>query len=159
MSVALPDTEDVTQWDVVQWTIAQGQFLNATQMSMLYYLSLNAFYSSDNPEGEPVGVTLYSASNYRAISEGTGIRSKDTIRLTLNMLQELGFLIRERRDGKAAEQAPLRIRVFWGESFDEYREALRQGQSEIHPKFLIRPKREPKVADVVPLRAVDVTTG
>lgn len=159
MSVALPDEDDVTQWDVAQWVRTQGEHLSPTQMTLLYYLSLSAFYSKDNPEDAKVGEVLYAASSYRAISAGTGIRSNTTIREALNSMQEAGFILRDKRTGRGSDHAPLRIRVVWGESFDEYREALRDDASEVHPRFLIHPRREQKLAPVRALRQVDVTTG
>lgn len=157
MSITLPDEEDVTQWDVARWVSAQGEHLSATQMVVLYYLSLNAFYTRDNPEGAKRGEVLYSASSYAAISVGTGLTSHTTIRRALNEMQLKGFVIREtRKEERIPSQSPMRIRVLWSEGFEDYREALRNGESELHPRFLITPK-QPELAVVLPLREVDIT--
>lgn len=145
---------DVDQWDVMTWVVEQGQFMpSPTHQAVLFYLAANAFYREDNPEGEPVGTVLYQASRYEAIMAGTAIRTKATVHRTLNDLQEMAYVWREKRTG--SQNQPLRIAVLWEARFDAHREGMRDGSKSQIPKLLIRPTRPRKSAEVVPLRAVE----
>jgi hypothetical protein len=115
------------------------------------YLSLNAFYSSDNPEEGEVGQVLKAASRSSAISQGTGIKSRETIRKVLNDLQENAYLYRQERTVRGATGAqPHLIYVLWDGRWDRLRDDVRNGRKQVPPKFLDRPaarvRKAPKLA-------------
>lgn len=133
--------EDTNQWEVAKWAMAQGIHMpSPMHQCLLYYLSLNAFYEEDNPEDAHRGQVLYHASFVSEMSEGTGMRSRQSIRKCLNDLQDMGYIVRTERplDGTKG-QKPHLITVCWESDFDTYRQGLRSGEAKPIPALLVRP--------------------
>lgn len=155
MVAPIADDTTITQWEAMQWVLAQGEHLpGPAHAAVLYYLAANAFYQPNNPEGAEVGQVLYQASKYERIMRGTAIKSRQTLRKALNELQDLAYVHRAERSGRGTHE-PLRISVLWDPRWDVIREGLRAGTRGLPTALLDRPAGPVKRAPVVTLRAVE----
>lgn len=128
---------DTSQRRVMEWAIAQGPYMpSPTHQLVLLYLSANAFYTRDNPEGADIGQVLRARSSIPAIMAGTALRSRDSVRRVLSDLQDAMYLIRRERSGQGRRgRAPAEITLFWHERSDQYRADLRAGTATVPPAF------------------------
>lgn len=119
----LPDDGEVSLHDVVGWVQEQQVFLaHPADALLLWYLSVNAFRSPNNPEHRHTGDVLSAYANLARMQRGTG-RSRETVRRSLGSLQEQMYILADMKPGNGKS----RVSVFWGESADARRADARDG--------------------------------
>lgn len=140
----------VTLHDVMEWAQDQAQYLSPSQTLVLWYLCINAFRSSDNPEGRSAGDVMSGRVSMRKIQMRTGLGER-TVRDALRDLQEMAYLRAEMVPGNGHS----RISVFWEPGFDELRSEIRAGVRPLPKAFQRvakgRPERVEKQEDAVVL--------
>jgi len=144
-----------TTLTLLRWAGEEAHNLpSMAHYGMLCYLCLHCFVSKNNAEGEPAGSVLFAYSYTESIMEGTGAKSRETVRKILNDLQDLGYIYREKRRGSAegyyGGHIPHRIEVLrWCE---QERQMIREGKTV--PWLKSRPMAAPKREKARVLRMV-----
>jgi hypothetical protein len=134
---------NTNQWDVMNWVWDQGPYLpSAKHVAVLAYLASKAFYEENNPEGAEIGQVMRKYSYVEEIMAATGIRSRTTIRLVLNELQDMAYIQREERPEKVYGQKPHVIYVLW--DLEDLRAGMRAGKKTLPNALKVRPTAPPR---------------
>src|SRR5687768_7752447 len=96
--MSLPDKGDVSTHEVNGWVQDQAQFLAPTRLLVLWYLSANAFYSTENPEGRLPGDVMSGRTALSKICLRTGLAER-TVRDALRDLQAEGYIVAAHQPG------------------------------------------------------------
>ncbi len=131
---------EVTTHAVLEWAQEQAQYLSPTQTHVLWYLCMNAWYTTSNRERATPGDVLSGCTSLRRIQMKTGL-GKTAVRAALDGLQDAGYIWADHKPGNGSS----RISIFWNEGADEVRAEVRAGVRDfpegMKRKIVTRPKR------------------